>query len=167
MKFFKKLYAIEACARKQKLGSDEIHALRQKESVPILAEFKAWLDDICVRVNPKGALGKAVGYALKQWSRLTRYVEDGRLSIDNNLVENTIRPFALGRKNWLFSGSPKGAAASAALYSLIETAKSCGHEPYAYLLHLFQQLPLCETRDDYRQLLPTNINPDTLPKATQ
>jgi len=164
MNFFKKLYAIEKRAREQKLGPDEIHALRQKEAVPILTEFKAWLDEICIRVNPKGALGKAVGYAIKQWPRLTRYVEDGRLSIDNNMVENTIRPFAVGRKNWLFSGSPKGAAASAALFSIIETAKACGHEPYAYLLHLFEQLPLCKTEDDVRRLLPMNIAPDTLPK---
>ncbi len=165
MKFFRKLYAIEARARQLQLGPDEIHALRQKEAVPVLAEFKAWLDDICVRVNPKGTLGKAVGYALKQWPRLIRYVEDGRLPIDNNLVENAIRPFCLGRKNWLFSGSPKGAAASAALYSIIETARACGHEPYAYLRHLFEQLPLCQSEDDYRRLLPMNILPDGQPKS--
>ena len=164
MNFFKKLYAIEKRARRQKLGPDEIYALRQKEAVPVLTEFKAWLDEICIRVNPKGTLGRAVAYTIKQWPRLIRYVEDGRLPIDNNMVENIIRPFAVGRKNWLFSGSPKGAAASATLFSIIETAKSCGHEPYDYLLHLFTQLPLCKSKDDLRRLLPMNITPGTLPK---
>ncbi len=87
------------------------------------------------------------------------------MPIDNNMVENAVRPFALGRKNWLFSGSPRGASASAALYSIIETVKSCGHEPYAWLLHLFEQLPLCQSEEDYRRLLPVNIIPGNLPKS--
>ncbi len=107
--------------------------------------------------GPCCRMGKAVLYALKQWPRLIRYVENGRLSADNNMVENAIRPFCLGRKNWLFSGNPKGAAASATLYSIIETAKACGHEPYACLLHPFEQLPLCKKEDDYRRLLSMNI----------
>jgi len=162
--FIGKLYAIEKQAREKQLDPSAIRALRQKKAVPILDELKSWLDEMCIKVNPKGLLGKAINYMLKQWPRLIRYIEDGRLNIDNNLTENVIRPFCLGRKNWLFSGSPRGASASAAIYSLIETAKANGHEPYAYLTHLFKQLPLCENEDDYRKLLPMNIAPANLPK---
>jgi transposase len=159
--FIQKLYAIEKRARQKELNPAQIRALRQKKAVPVLNELKAWLDKMCIRVNPKGLLGKAIGYMLRQWPRLILYVEDGQLNIDNNLTENSIRPFCLGRKNWLFSGSPRGASSSAALYSLIETARACGHEPFAYLSHLFYQLPLCGNKDDYRKLLPMNIAQET------
>ena len=86
-------------------------------------------------------LGKALTYPNNQWPMLIVYVKDGRLSMDNNLAENAIRPFTVGRKNWLFSQSVKGVEASAALYSLIETAKANGLEPYRYLFHVFKELP--------------------------
>ena len=95
---------------------------------------------------PKGLLGKAIRYTLNNWDRLVRYLEDGRLRPDNNLAENAIRPFVVGRKNWLFAGHPKGADAAAFYYSLIETAKANGLKPYDYLRYLFDQLPLAETR---------------------
>ncbi|EFL49715.1 putative transposase orf3 for insertion sequence element [Solidesulfovibrio fructosivorans JJ]] len=88
-------------------------------------------------------------------------VEDGRLRPDNNLAQNAIRPFAVGRKNWLFSGHPRGADASATLYSLIETAKANGLEPYRYLRHLFEHLPAANT-DAQRKLLPQHIDPQSL-----
>ena len=100
---------------------------------------------------------------MKQWDRLVKYTEDGRLRPDNNLAENAIRPFVVGRKNWILSGNPKGARASAALYSLIESAKANGLEPYKYLRFLFEKLPLANSEDDYKSLLPNNIDRSALP----
>jgi transposase len=90
-------------------------------------------------------IGKALTYLNNQWPKLMRYLDDGRLSIDNNPVENAIRPFVIGRRNWLFSDTARGAKSSANLYSLIETAKANGLEPYAYLRHLFTELPKVQT----------------------
>ena len=114
-----------------------------------------WLRQKQGQVLPGSALGKAVAFALGQWRKLTRYLDHPQLTPDNNSCEQAIRPFVIGRKNWLFSGSPRGAAASALLYSLIETAKANGREPYWYLRELFEKLPLARTRDDYLALLPT------------
>jgi len=111
---------------------------------------------------PKGKLGEALAYLSKNWEKLTKYTEDGRLSIDNNPVENAIRPFAIGRKNWMFSNSQAGAKASAMLYSMIETAKANGLEPYAYLRTLFIKIPTCQTVEDFEQLLPWNVTLETV-----
>ena len=111
-------------------------------------------------------LGKAIHYALNNWKKLIRYIEDGRLKPDNNVAENAIRPFVLGRKAWLFSGAPKGAEASATFFSLIETAKANGHEPYAYLHHIFEKLPLAKTDEDYKALLPWNLDAETIAAST-
>jgi transposase len=107
-------------------------------------------------------LGQAIGYTLANWKKLIIYIEDGRLRPDNNLVENAIRPFVVGRKNWLFAGSPDGAAASATFFSLIETAKANGLEPYGYLRYVFKKLPLVQTEQDLKDLLPQNIHPDDI-----
>jgi len=93
----------------------------------------------------------------KNWKKLTSYTQDGRLNIDNNPVENAIRPFAIGRKNWMFSDRQRGAKASAMYYSVTETAKACGLESLMYLRALFVQLPSCKTVEDYELLLPWNI----------
>ncbi len=98
-----------------------------------------------------------LAYLDKNWDKLAVYLTDGRLHIDNNPVENAIRPFAIGRKNWLFSDSQRGAKASAMMYSLIETAKANDLEPYAYLRRVFALLPLCETVEDIEKLLPENM----------
>ena len=95
--------------------------------------MKKWLEKRQGQVLPKGLLGKAINYCLGQWHRLTNYLKSGYASIDNNSAENAIRPFVIGRKNWLFSGTPAGARAGATIYSLIESAKACGLEPYACL----------------------------------
>ena len=107
---------------------------------------------------PKSKTGGALAYLHKNWEKLTAYTQDGRLNIDNNPVENAIRPFAIGRKNWMFSNSQNGAKASAMLYSIIETAKANELEPYAYLKLLFTELPGCKTVDDVESLLPWNAN---------
>jgi len=157
-----RLYKIEKEARKNEFDVDQIKTVRQLKAKPILDEFKEWLDAKVSITPPKGLLGKAINYNLSYWNRLVRYIDDGRLRPDNNLAENAIRPFVVGRKNWLFSGHPNGAHASAALYSLIETAKANGLKPYLYLRYLFDRLPHCKTENDYKMLLPRFIDTDVL-----
>ena len=157
-----KLYGVEHHAEKQQLNPEQIKVLRAEKSRPILDKLKALLDARAATTPPKSLLGKAIGYALKQWDRLVVYLEDGWLRPDNNLAENAIRPFAVGRKNWLFSGHPRGADASAAIYSLIETAKANGLEPYRYLRHLFEHLPTAATDAQRKALLPQHIDPQSL-----
>ena len=166
LEFIARLYRVEKEARDKKLSLPELDALRQQQARPVLDELKCWLDEKAPLTPPGGLLGKAIAYALNQWPRLIAYLQDPRLKPDNNLVENAIRPFVVGRKNWLFSGHPRGAEASAFLYSLIETAKANGFEPYAYLRFLFDQLPLASSEDDYRKLLPPFLDPSRLNSAT-
>ena len=164
--FIRNLYRIEDKVVELKLSPDDIYKIRQEESKPILDKFLEWLNKRATETPPKGLLGKAISYTLNNWERLIRYLETGLLLPDNNLVENAIRPFALGRKNWLFSGHPRGAEASANLYSLIETAKANGLEPNRYLRFLFENLPYAETEDDYRTLLPQNVKAADLANIT-
>lgn len=160
--YIRKLYAIEKRAKKEERSPEALLRERQQRAKPILDEFKEWLDTKSAQTPPKGLLGKAISYALRQWPRLIRYIEDSCLKPDNNLTENAIRPFAVGRRNWLFSGNPKGAKASAALYSLIETAKANGLEPYSYLRFLFEHLPLANTTPEYKILLPQYVDRNQL-----
>ncbi|MFZ0930813.1 MAG: IS66 family transposase [Syntrophobacteraceae bacterium] len=157
-----KLYAIEKIARQKELSADRIVSLRKEKAEPILQEFKAWMDKRLSQTPPKGLLGKALSYAVNLWPRLTRYLENGYITPDNNAAENAIRPFVVGRKNWLFSGHPNGAHAASTLYSLIETAKACGLEPYQYLRFLFEKIPSAQTEQDHKALLPQNLRPDCL-----
>jgi transposase len=158
------LYKIEKIARQRQLSPEQIVCLRREQAVPVLEEFKAWLDKRLSQTPPKGLLGQAMSYALTQWPRLIRYLENGHISPDNNAAENAIRPFVVGRKNWLFSGHPNGAHAAATLYSFIETAKACGLEAYRYLRFLFEKIPYAQTEQDYRSLLPQNLTPEHLAK---
>ena len=154
----KALYAVEHEAREAELEPDAVVRMRQEKSAPVLESMHAWLEGLAGEVPPKSLLGKAIAYALGQWPRLSHYLDDGRLRPDNNLAENAIRPFVVGRKNWLFSGNAEGARASASLYSLIETAKANKLEPYWYLRYVFEQLPLAKTDEDYQALLPQHID---------
>lgn len=153
-----KLYAVEQSARARMLDTAEVKALRDKQSRPLVKAFRQWLDETALITPPGSLLGKAVSYALNQWERLIVYLKDGHLPMDNNLAENAIRPFVLGRKNWLFADTPAGAHASAGLYSLIETARANGLEPYWYLRYLFERLPLAQTDDDLKILLPQYVD---------
>ena len=162
LKYISKLYKIEKQAREKGLSAEEIYKERQEKAVPILNEFKKWLDAKVEQAPPKSLLGKAIAYTLNQWHRLIRYTEDGRVGPDNNVVENAIRPFVVGRKNWLFSCTPEGASASACIYSLIETAKANGLEPYWYLKYLFENLPEAMTADEFMVLMPQNIDKNLL-----
>ncbi|MBF8638788.1 IS66 family transposase [Pseudomonas fulva] len=153
-----KLYGIE---RDLKEVSDEQRFLgRQERSLPILGQLKSWLDKTYSQVTPQSVLGKAVHYLANNWSRLERYVEAGHLPIDNNLAERAIKPFVIGRKAWLFSDTPKGATASAQIYSLVETAKVNGQEPYTWLRHVLERLPYASSVADYEALLPWNCSPE-------
>jgi transposase len=160
--YIRKLYGIEKRARVQELDVEQLGALRQKEAKPLLEKFRKWLEKKSLHVVPKSLLGKAVSYTLDQWPQLVAYLEVGHATPDNNLAENAIRPFVVGRKNWLFAGTPEGAAASAAIYSLIETAKANGLDTYKYLRFLFENLPFAGSEEEYRKLLPQQLNADKL-----
>jgi len=155
-----KLYRVEK-AYKSAPEQARLHA-RQTESKPLLQAIRQWLDTHLPIVVPSLKLGQAIAYMDKHWPRLVRYIERGDLPIDNNPVENAIRPFVIGRKAWLFADTPHGAKASAVLYSLVETAKACGVEPYGWLAYVLKRLPLAKTADAYEQLLPWNITPQDL-----
>ncbi|MGH8436585.1 MAG: IS66 family transposase [Pseudomonas sp.] len=149
-----KLYGVE---RELKEADTEQRQLgRQQHSQAILVQLKAWLEKTQPQITSQNALGKALNYLASNWSRLERYIEAGHLPIDNNAAERAIRPFVIGRKNWLFSDTPKGATASAQLYSLVETAKANGQEPYAWLRHVLERLPAAKSVEDYEALLPWN-----------
>jgi transposase len=156
------LYRIEKYAREKELSYNQIRDLRQEKARPILDRFKTWLDTHHPLVPPKSLLGKAIQYTLNQWDRLVVYIEAGFLKTDNNVAENAIRPFVLGRKNWLFAGAPRGAEASATFFTLIETAKANGLEPYAYLRYLFEKLPLAKSESDYLKLMPNRVDMATI-----
>ena len=158
LEFIGRLYQIEKEAKVKNLEPQEIYQLRQEKAKPVLTSFKTWLDAKQPITPPKGLLGKAVSYALKHWDKLIVYIEDGRLSPDNNAAENAIRPFVVGRKNWLFAGHPNGAEAGATFYSLVETAKANRLEPYNYLRYIFEKFPLAHTDQDYEKLLPRFVN---------
>jgi transposase len=154
----RRLYEIEREAKNRELTGKELLQFRHEHALPLLQEFHDWLKARIGGTPPKGLLGTAMNYALKQWPRLVVYVEDPHVGLDNNAAENAIRPFAIGRKNWLFAGSPAGARASANLYSLVETAKANGLEPYRYLRYIFDRLPYATTPDDYRKLTPLHLD---------
>jgi len=156
LSLIRNLYRIERQARK--FTASERYAKRQKYALPIINKIRSWLDDVLPQIAPSSATGGALSYLNNEWGHLIRYLDDGRLEIDNNGAENAIRPFVLGRKNWLFSTSVKGVKASANLYSLIETAKASGLEPYAYLRHVFTELPKADTVEAIESLLPGNID---------
>lgn len=162
IKLIGELYHIEKEIRLKSVT--ERYAIRQERSKPILDKIKLWLDKSIRGSPPKGKLGKAIQYMLDRWQQLNYYLLDGQLHIDNNPIENDIRLFALGKKNWLFKGSPRGAKAGAIFYSLIKTAQANGLEPYQYLCYLFNQLLHCKEKADYEKLLPWNLNAEIIQK---
>ncbi len=136
---------------------EERHRLRQEKLRPKLIELRKWTLEVKDRVPPKSLTGKAVGYLDNQWPKLFRVLDDGRLELSTNAVERAIRPFVIGRKGWLFADTPRGATASARLYSLVETAKANGIEPFAYLEQVFTLLAAAQEPVDYAALLPWRI----------
>ncbi|MDN5862568.1 MAG: IS66 family transposase [Salinisphaera sp.] len=158
--FFARLYRIEAGVKEQDAATRWQARLHQ--SRPVLEQLRAWLTATRPVVTPKSKLGEALAYLDKYWPKLTRYTERGDLPIDNNPCENAIRPFVLGRKAWLFADTQAGAKASALLYSLVETAKANGLEPYTWLHHVLARLPAVTTVAGYEALMPWNVHPENL-----
>ena len=150
----KKIYQIE----KEINGEppDKKLAMRQKHSKPLMERFKAFLDEQKPKILPKSLIGKAVNYALDQWEKMQVFLEEPLVPIDHNATERCIRPYVIGRNNWTFSQTPAGAHASANLYSLIESAKANGIEPFSYLSLIFKELPKITETNDYLKLLPHN-----------
>lgn len=146
------LYQVER--RASTLSPHERLARRRETAQPFLDQLHTWLHKSLPVVPPQTATGKALTYLHHEWDKLQVYLQDGRLNIDNNSTENAIRPFVVGRKNFLFSDSVGGVKASANLYSLIETAKANGREPYAYLRHIYSELPKAQTVEAMEALLP-------------
>jgi len=161
-----KIYRIERDLRDRKLSPGEFLRQRKDQVLPILEDFRQWLEVKSSQVPPSMLLGKAVSYARTEWPKLLRYLDSPYLTPDTNFVENSIRPFVIGRRNWLFSGSPRGAHASATLYSLIETARANSIEPYRYLRYLFTRLPLAKNKDDYLALTPEHLDQSDFEKTS-
>ncbi len=139
------------------LPLDIVLKLRQEKSKPILEKFKAWIDQILPATPPNSALGKALGYATRQWPKLIRHVDHPEIPVDNNYTEQQIKYFATGRKAWLFSYDASSAQASANLFSLVMTCRINDIEPYAYLNHLFEHLPAATTVEQIEALLLWNV----------
>jgi transposase len=137
--FCNRLYAVER--ELKEVSPKERHKVRMEQSRPILDAFLAWLQQQKSRALPQSLFGKAITYCLNQWDKLVAFLEDGRLEIDNNRGERSIKPFVIGRKNWLFANTPRGAKASAIIYSILETAKENQLHPANYLTYLFERLP--------------------------
>ena len=155
LSYIRKLYRIESNIA-DKTDEERLKA-RQEISVPVLNEFKQWLEKNAAKIMKGGALRKAIDYTLNQWPYLVGYCERGDLKISNALAENAIRPFAIGRKNWLFADTRKGAEASAACYSLIETAKANSLDPHAYIKHILDHIAVADTLEKLEALLPWNV----------
>ena len=160
LSFCNRLFAIERELRDRL--PEERYQARQAQSRPVLDACLAWLKYQGPKVLPKSAFGQAISYCRNQWDKLEAFLVDGRLDLDNNRAERSIKPFVIGRKNWLFSNTPRGAKASATIYSIIETAKENGLNPYTYLTYLFEKLPNVDVQDKnvLDGLLPWS---DTLP----
>ena len=157
MRYYKKLYTIEREAKDKKMTPEQRYQLRQKESKPIMDEFYVWLKEHAPLTLPQSDLGRAFSYAIKHESGLKRFLDDGRLEIDNNLTEQEIKPLVIARKNFMFAQSVEGAKAICMHMSLIRSALVNKLDPYQYYVSILKKVPYCKTADDYEALLPWNI----------
>jgi len=156
MCIFQKLYSIEQKAREQHMSPQERHTLRLDESLPLMNELGKWMAEASKSTEPKSPLGKAIAYCIDRWDNLLAYLNDGNLEIDNNLVENAIRPIALGRKNYLFAGSNRGAERAAMMYSFFGTCKKNNVNPYEWLRKVLEVIPTYKV-NRLTDLLPQNL----------
>jgi transposase len=153
LRYFSALYEIERQAREQQLNAEGRRLLRQQRSKPFAEALRQWLTRQRGQVPDGSATAKAIAYSLGRWAALIRYLDDGDLPIDNNHIENRIRPVALGRSNWLFAGSLRAGQRAAAIMSLIQSAKLNGHDPYRYLEDVLERLPI-QPASRLEELLP-------------
>jgi len=149
--YFQRLYALEGLLAE--VSAEERQSQRQAHATPVLSEFHDWLMTQRLRVPPGSGTARAMDYTLKRWQALTQYLRDGQVPIDNNWIENQIRPIALGRKNWLFAGSLRAGQRAAAIMTLIQSARLNGHDPYAYLKDVLTRLPT-HPNSQIKELLP-------------
>ena len=154
--FIQKLYAIEAKAREGKLSTEKRKDLRLEESLPIINDFGKWIAGEVKSTLPKSTIGKAMRYSIDRWDSLSAYLYDGILEIDNNLVENAIRPVALGRKNYLFAGSHDAAKRAAMIYSFFAICKKHQVNPFQWLKHTLENI-MSINHKEIRQLYPQNF----------
>ena len=152
------LYAIERKAKQLLLNAAGTMEMRQKEALPVLQSFEKWMKEEYIKVPPKSAIAKALQYSIGKWKELTTYTTNGMLHIDNNPVENSIRPVAIGRKNYLFAGSHEAAQRSAMLYSLLGSCKLHDINPFVWLKDVLQRLPAYPI-NKIEELLPQNWKP--------
>ena len=168
LEFCNRLFAIER--ELEDMTPQERFEARQKRSRPVLDAFLAWLQTQSAQALPKSVFGQAVHYCLSQWDKLVAFLEDGRLELSNNRAERSVKPVVMGRKAWLFSNTPRGAEASAMIYSIVETAKENGLDPFAYLCYLFERMPNMDSKDPaaVEELLPYSPSlPATCRAATR
>ncbi len=156
MDMFQKLYAVERKAREQDMPPLERHAFRLDESLPLMNELGKWMVKTYKSTNPKSPLGIAIAYCIERWDNLLAYLNDGNLEIDNNLAENAIRPITLGRKNYLFAGSNRGAERAAMFYSFFATCKKNNVNPFQWLKKVLEVIPTYKV-NKLVDLLPQNL----------
>jgi len=157
IKYIRRLYSLEDKKRGENLNEDDFLKQRKEAAKPVLEEFKSWLLKRKDEMLPSSLLGTAVNYTLSQWEKMIAYLGSYHLTPDNNACENAIRPFVIGRKNWLHCGSPEGAKSSCGIYSLIETARQNDYVPALYLRALFEKAPYASSPEGWEKLLPWNI----------
>jgi len=162
VKLIGKLYTVETKCRNNNFTPEQIKQTRQEQAKPEIEKILSLLQDSANKILPKSALGKAIQYCLNQWPKLIKYLDDGRLDIDNNRTERAIKPFVIGRKNWMFSNSVAGAKAGEIIYSLIETCAAHQVEPYAYLRAVLANITAADTLEKLEELTPYNISKELL-----
>ena len=163
LQLFGKLYDVEREARE--LSAGERQRIRQRQSQPIADKLREWLLLQRQKATDGTAIAKAIDYSLGRWKALTRFLDDGALPIDNNWVENRIRPIALGRSNWLFAGSLRAGKRAAAVMSLIQSARLNGHDPYRYLKDVLERLPT-QPREPHRRIAAAQLDAGNDPELT-
>lgn len=156
LELFQKLYTVERRAREENLMPEQRHTLRLDESLPVMNEMGKWIVETYKSSVPKSPMGKATTYCIERWDNLLAYLEDGHLEIDNNLIENAIRPVAIGRKNYLFAGSDRGAERAAMFYSFFGTCKMNNVNPFEWLKKVLEIIPDYKV-NRLRELLPQNL----------
>ena len=156
LQYITELYEVEREVKM--LAADERYTIRQARGKPVADALHEWLLLQRIKITDGSATAKALDYSLKRWGALTRYLEDGQLPIDNNWIENQIRPIAIGRGNWLFAGSLRAGQRAAAVMSLIQSAKLNGHDPYAYMKDVLARLPT-QKNSQIEELLPHRWQP--------
>ena len=161
LSIFSEMYKHEDVCREKKYSAEKRKLYRNKHLKPLLDKLKEWIEEECIKVTPKSPIGKAMSYTQNQWPKLKRVLEDGRLELDNNPVENKIRPLALGRKNYLFAGSHPAAQRIAMMYSFFASCKLNDVNPREWLTYVLENVN--DTKiTDIHTLLPNNFNPPNL-----